>query len=87
MKDDPELSLCIGIHIRDVIFEDGDILGDGVNVASRIEQLAEPGGIYISERVYYNIRNKPDIQIIFLGEKLMKNFIFKLTVYFPATSE
>ena len=44
LKDDPELTLRIGIHIGDLVFEEGDIFGDGVNVASRIEPLAAPGG-------------------------------------------
>ncbi len=81
LKTDPELILRIGIHIGDVIFEAGDIFGDGVNVASRLEPLAEPGGIRVSERVHDDIRNKPDIQTVFLGEKKLKGVARPIKVY------
>ena len=48
-------------------------MGDGVNVASRIEQLADAGGIFISGQVYTTIKNKPGIEALFLGEKQLKN--------------
>ena len=47
VKDDPVLNLRIGIHLGDIVFKEGDVFGDGVNVTSRIEQLAEAGGICI----------------------------------------
>ena len=81
LKDDPELSLRIAIHIGDVVVEEGDVFGDGVNVASRIEPLAEPGGICVSHQVYINIRNKPDIKAVFLGEKTLKNVEEPVKVY------
>src|SRR4030095_2001919 len=59
LKDDAELKLRIALHIGDVVFTENDVFGDGVNVASRIHTLAEPGGICISERVYADIRNQP----------------------------
>ena len=67
IKDDPDLRLRIGIHVGDVVFEEGDVFGDGVNVASRIEPLAEPGGVCVSDRVYEDIKNKPGIEAISLG--------------------
>src|SRR5713101_5719203 len=52
LKDDPELRLRIGIHLGDVLLTNNTVLGDGVNVASRIHALAPPGGICVSEHVY-----------------------------------
>ena len=81
LKDETEFKLRIGIHIGDVVVEEGDVFGDGVNVASRIEKLAEPGGICVSGRVYEDIRNKPDIEAVFLGEKTLKNVEEPVKVY------
>ena len=81
LKDETDFKLRIGIHLGDVIVEDGDVFGDGVNVASRIENLAEPGGICISERVYHDIRNKPVLQVAFLGEKSLKNVDYPVKIY------
>jgi adenylate cyclase len=81
IRDEPELSLRIGIHIGDVVFEEDEIYGDGVNVASRLEPLAEPGGICISGQVYRNVRNRPGIEAVFLGEKTLKNVDLPMKVY------
>ena len=53
------LKVRIGIHIGDIILKGGDVFGDGVNIASRIEAAGEPGGIYISEKACDDIKNKP----------------------------
>jgi len=71
----------IGIHIGDVIVEEGDVFGDGVNIASRIENQAEPGGICISERVYYDNKNKPALEATFLGERKLKNVHDPVKIY------
>jgi class 3 adenylate cyclase/pimeloyl-ACP methyl ester carboxylesterase len=81
LKDDSELQLRIGIHVGDVLFKDNTVLGDGVNVASRIHALAPPGGICISERVYDEIRNKPEISVRELGEQTLKNVSRPIRVY------
>jgi len=81
LKDDPELGLRVGIHIGDVVFERGDVFGDGVNVASRIEPLAEPGCICVSEQVYDSIRNKPGIETTLLGEQQLKGIDHPIRVY------
>jgi formylglycine-generating enzyme required for sulfatase activity/class 3 adenylate cyclase len=71
----------IGIHVGDVIFKGGDIFGDGVNVASRIESLAEPGGVCISGSVYEYIRNQISVHVVSLGEKKLKNVAELVKVY------
>ena len=80
-RGDPDLSLRIGIHVGDVLFEDGDVFGDGVNVASRLEPLAEPGGICVSERVYEDIRNQEGVEAIALGAKTLKGVDHPVKVY------
>ncbi|MCH2650810.1 MAG: hypothetical protein MKZ99_05370, partial [Candidatus Marinimicrobia bacterium] len=76
-----ELTLRIGIHIGDVIQKDGDVFGDAVNIASRLEPLAEPGGICVSERVHEDIENKPDISTSFQEEQLLKGVEKPIKVY------
>src|ERR1700675_4427487 len=62
----------IGINLGDVILQGGDLLGDGGNVAARVEAIAEPGGVCISGSVYDQIQNKLTLQIRQLGEKNFK---------------
>ncbi|MFC2126438.1 adenylate/guanylate cyclase domain-containing protein [Bacteroidota bacterium] len=76
-----DIPLRIGIHEGEVVFEGKDVLGDGVNVASRLEALTEEGCVYISESVYRNIKNKPDISADFIGEKALKNVDESIKVY------
>jgi adenylate cyclase len=72
----------IGINLGDVILEDGDIFGDGVNIAARLQALAEPGGICISGAVHDQIRNRLDkMAIEDLGEQNVKNITRPLRVY------
>jgi len=75
------ISLRIGIHEGEVVFEGGDVLGDGVNVASRLEELAESGTINISGAVYKDIKNKPGISAEFIEEKILKNVEEPVKVY------
>ena len=78
---DADLRLRIGVHIGDVLLEDGDVFGDGVNVASRIHGLAPPGGICISERVYEVARNQPGLNAVRLGPRTLKNVSEPVVVY------
>jgi len=73
MQEEPKVPVRIGIHQADVIFEESDVHGDGVNIASRLESLAIPGSIFISAKVYDDLKNQKDIQTISLGKYLLKN--------------
>src|SRR5271163_4882271 len=81
LVENPELRLRIGIHVGDVVFTDKTVLGDGVNIASRIHELAPPGGCCISERVYDEIRNKPEFHVKDLGERRLKNVSRPIRIY------
>ena len=78
---DRRMLFRIGIHLGDVLFEDDRIYGDGVNIAARLESIAEPGGVCISDIVYQQIRNKLDLGFRSLGEKRLKNIPDPLRVY------
>lgn len=80
-SDVADLKLRIGIHQAEVIFEDDDVFGDGVNIASRIQALAPIGGIWISESVYNNISNKRDINTKFIGAETLKNVREPFRIY------
>jgi class 3 adenylate cyclase len=73
LPEDQRMWFRIGINLGDVIVQGGDLLGDGVNVAARIQAIAEPGGVCISGSVYDQIQNKLTLQIRQLGEKSFKN--------------
>ena len=77
----PQFRIRVGIHVGDVLFSDNTVLGDGVNVASRIVALAEPGRICISERVYEEIRNQRGMAVKSLGQKNLKNVSRPIGVY------
>ncbi|MDH4089226.1 MAG: adenylate/guanylate cyclase domain-containing protein [Cyclobacteriaceae bacterium] len=78
---DHELNLRIGIHLGEIRTEGGEIYGDGVNVASRLESIADPGGIYISDTVQKAVRSQPDIQTAYLGELTLKNVDYPVKTY------
>jgi adenylate cyclase len=81
LQDQPELKVRIGIHIGDVVFSNNTVLGDGVNIASRIHALAPPGGICVSAHIYDEIRNKPGVRFKSLGEQRLKNVSRPIRVY------
>jgi adenylate cyclase len=71
----------IGINVGDVVVEDGDIFGDGVNVAARLEGLADPGGICVSTRVKEDVAGKLDLTFEDMGEQSLKNIARPVRVY------
>ena len=81
MQEEPQVPLRIGIHQADVVFEESDVHGDGVNIASRLESLAVPGSIFISAKVYDDIKNQKDIQTTSLGKYVLKNVKEPVEIY------
>ena len=76
-----EFQLRIGIHLGEVVFENDDVFGDGVNIASRIQAIANPGSIYISEAVHNSISNKKEFQTRFFTEQKLKNVKDPVKIY------
>ena len=76
-----DFQLRIGIHLGEVVFENEDVFGDGVNIASRIQAIANPGSIYISESVYKSISNKKDFQVKYVKEEKLKNVTEKVKIF------
>jgi len=76
-----EFFLRIGIHQGEVVFEGDDIFGDAVNIASRIQAIAEPGGIFISESVHDNVSNKQGIETMFVKQETLKNVKEPVRIY------
>ena len=72
-SDQDQMWFRIGINLGDVMVENDDIYGDGVNIAARLQQLADPGGIMISRPVHDQVRNKLTLGFDFIGEQTVKN--------------
>ena len=79
--EEKRIAFRIGVNLGDIIVEDGDIHGDGVNIAARLEGLAEPGGVCISEDAFRQVRGKVDAEFADIGEQSLKNIARPLRVY------
>jgi len=78
---DRHIVLRIGVNIGDIILRDGDIFGDGVNIASRLEQTAPPGGICLSQAAFEQVRDKLALSFVDAGEQVFKNIARPIRIY------
>ncbi len=83
---DRRMLFRIGINLGDILIEGDDILGDGVNIAARLEGIAEPGGICISSSAYDQVRGKVAVEFIDLGEQSLKNIALPVRAYAVASN-
>jgi class 3 adenylate cyclase len=79
---DKRIEFRIGIHLGDVVEEsDGDLMGDGVNIAARLEGVAKPGAICLSEQAYWQVKGRLDLKVTDLGATQLKNIAEPIRVY------
>jgi TolB-like protein/Flp pilus assembly protein TadD len=81
VPEDRRMLFRIGINLGDILIEDDDILGDGVNIATRLEGIAEPGGICISSSAHEHVRGKVQVEFTDLGEQTLKNIARPIRAY------
>ena len=81
LQTEPAVPLRIGLHIGEVIYEDGKIMGDGVNIASRIQSLGLAGSILFSKEIFDKIRNHPEFKTVYLGGFNLKNVTDPMEVF------
>ena len=82
MPSDQRIEFRIGIHLGDVVEEsDGDLMGDGVNIAARLEGIAKPGAICLSERAYWQVKGRLDLAVTDLGATRLKNIAEPVRAY------
>ena len=85
--DSKRIIFRIGVNLGDGIIEDDDIYGDGVNVAARLEGLADPGGVFISDVVHQSVAGKLDLNFQDMGEQTVKNIDRPIRVFQVRSSE
>src|SRR5260370_5209214 len=78
---DNRIKFRIGVHVGDIIIDDNDIFGDGVNIAARLEGIAEPGGVCISDDAHRQVRGKVDIPFEDMGSQTLKNIAEPMRVW------
>jgi TolB-like protein/class 3 adenylate cyclase len=82
VAEDRRIQFRVGIHLGDVVEEaDGDLMGDGVNIAARLESMAEPGAICLSEQAYWQVKGRLDLAVRDLGPTQLKNIVEPVRVY------
>src|SRR5271169_2050913 len=79
---DRRIEFRVGIHLGDVVEEsDGDLMGDGVNIAARLEGICQPGAICLSEQAYWQVKGRLDFKVTDLGQTQLKNIAEQIHVY------
>lgn len=86
INEPPMIPVRIGIHMGDVLLQNGNVFGDVVNIASRIQALAPSGGIYVSEMVFQNIANKKGLESVFIRQEKLKNVKEPVRIFEVLTS-
>ena len=81
VPDDRRIQYRVGVNLGDIVIEDEDIFGDGVNIAARLQEIAEPGGVCISGTAYDQLKHKVDACYEYLGEQHLKNISEPVRVY------
>ena len=81
IESDRQIQFRVGIHVGDVVVEGGDLLGDGVNVAARLEALADPGGMILSDDAHRQVRDRLDLEWQDEGERELKNIVRPVRVW------
>ncbi len=81
IRDKPKVPLRIGIHTGEIISQEGDIFGDGINIASRLQSFGEEGSIVFSGDVYDKVKNHPELKSVYLGKYKLKNVQSKVDIY------
>ena len=81
LPDERRMDFRIGVNLGDVLVRDGELFGDGVNIAARLEALAEPGGVCISRTVYDQVKSRLELEYEYLGEQQVKNIAEPVRAY------
>ena len=81
IPEERRIEFRIGINVGDIIIDEGDIYGDGVNIAARLESLASPGAICLSDNAYQQIKGKLALEVSDMGEQQLKNIAQPVRVY------
>lgn len=81
LPDPRRMHFRIGVNLGDVFIEAEDLLGEGVNIAARLQALCDPGGVYISGTVFDQVRTKLGTEFVYLGERQVKNIIDPVAIY------
>ncbi|HSW56143.1 MAG TPA: tetratricopeptide repeat protein [Ignavibacteriaceae bacterium] len=81
LQTEPQVPLRIGIHAGDVVYDDEGVYGDGVNIASRIENMAIPGSVLVSDKINDELKNQTEVSSVFLGRYELKNVKYPVKLY------